>query len=122
MVISAVLIDFVRVTLHASLFVVAKPRIAVVGAGAFGRNHLRVIHQSEAADLAGVFDIDASRASESASIYGCPVFGSVDEVAAHADAVVIATPTVTHADLGCRLMELGLDVLVEKPIAQDCDS
>jgi predicted dehydrogenase len=35
----------------------------------------------------------------------------------HADAVSVAVPTVSHADVGCRLMEMGLDVLVEKPMA-----
>jgi predicted dehydrogenase len=98
---------------------VTKPRIAVVGAGSFGRNHLRVIHQSPNADLAGVLDLDSARARQSADAHGCPVFDSLDQLAQHASAAVIATPTVTHADIGCRLMELGVDVLVEKPIAHD---
>lgn len=95
----------------------SKPRIAVLGAGAFGRNHLRVIHGSGQADLAGILDTDPARAAEAAAPYGCAVFESFEELADNADAAVIATPTVTHADAGCRLMELGLDVLVEKPIA-----
>jgi predicted dehydrogenase len=98
------------------------PRIAVVGAGAFGRHHLRVIHQSALADLAGVYDIDPQRAAEAASTHGCPVFASLDDLAAQSDAAVVASPTVSHAEIGSRLLALGLDVLVEKPIAQDCDS
>jgi predicted dehydrogenase len=85
----------------------------VAGAGAFGRNHLRVIQQSQHAELSGVFDTDPRRAAEA----GCPVFGSLEELAANSDAAVVATPTVTHAPVGCRLIELGLDVMVEKPIA-----
>ena len=96
-----------------------KPRIAVVGAGAFGRNHLRVIHESEAADLAGVLDMNEDRASEAARRHGCPVFRTLEELASHANAAVVATPTVTHAEIGVKLIELGLDVLVEKPIAHD---
>ncbi len=96
-----------------------KPRIAVVGAGSFGRNHLRVIHQSPHADLAGVLDLDDARARQAAETHGCRVFTSLDQLAANADAAVIATPTVTHSDIGCRLMELGVDVLVEKPIAHE---
>ena len=95
------------------------PRIGVVGAGAFGRNHLRVIHQSGHASLAGVLDCDPARAAEAAAAYGCPIFHSIEELARGADGAVVATPTVTHAEIGCRLMELGLDVLVEKPIAHD---
>ncbi len=89
----------------------------MVGAGAFGRNHLRVIHQSEHADLAGILDADERRAAETAATHGCRVFHSLEELAANADAAVVATSTSSHADVGCRLIELGLDVLVEKPIA-----
>jgi predicted dehydrogenase len=90
----------------------------VVGAGSFGRNHLRVIHQSEHAELAGVLDTDPERAAEAASTQACPVLASLEELAGKADAAVVATPTHTHADIGHQLMELGVDVLIEKPIAQ----
>ncbi len=95
----------------------SRPRIAVAGSGAFGRNHLRIIHSSEHAALAGVFDIDTARAAAAAEPYGCPVFESIEDLARASDAAVVATPTVTHSEIGCRLMELGLDVLVEKPLA-----
>lgn len=98
---------------------ITRPRIALAGAGAFGKNHLRVIHQSEHAQLAGVLDLDPQRAAEASASYQCRRFESLEELAANADGVVIASPTMTHADLGCRLMEAGLDVLVEKPIAPD---
>ena len=91
----------------------------MVGAGSFGRNHLRVIHQSPHAELAGVLDVDNARARQAAETHGCPVFDSLEHLAEHANAAVVATPTVTHADIGCRLMELGVDVLVEKPIAHE---
>ena len=91
--------------------------VAVVGAGSFGKNHLRVVHNSPHAELAGIFDLDPSRAVEAASLYGCRVFSSLEELAAHARAAIIATPTVTHSELGCRLIELGLDVMVEKPVS-----
>jgi predicted dehydrogenase len=99
-----------------------KPRIALIGAGAFGKNHLRVIHQSEKAELAGVYDLIPGRATEAASPYSARVFASINEVAEHADAAVIATPTVTHSEIGCALMEKGLDVLVEKPIAHTLEA
>ena len=90
-------------------------RIALLGAGSFGRNHLRIVRESPSAQIAGVFDIDPQHAGAC----DCRVFESLEELAANADAAIVATPTVTHADLGCRLIELGLDVLVEKPIAHD---
>jgi predicted dehydrogenase len=94
-----------------------KPRIAVAGAGAFGKNHLRIVHQSEHAELAGVFDLDPSRAAHVAEPYDCRVFASLEELSRHADAAVVATPTVTHSEVGCRLLAAGLDLMVEKPIA-----
>ena len=97
----------------------------MVGAGSFGRNHLRVIHESEHAELAGVLDANPERAAEAASGHAstgaCPVLGSLEELAGKADAAVVATPTHTHAEIGRRLMELGVDVLIEKPIARTID-
>jgi predicted dehydrogenase len=96
----------------------SKPRLAVVGAGSFGRNHLRVIQQSEHAELAGVLDTNRERAAEAASANACPILTSLEELAGKADAAVVATPTHTHAEIGRQLMELGVDVLIEKPIAR----
>ncbi|HXG34258.1 MAG TPA: Gfo/Idh/MocA family oxidoreductase [Bryobacteraceae bacterium] len=92
-------------------------RVAVVGAGQFGRQHMRVIRQSPQAELAGVLDTDAARAAAAAAEFGCPALADLEAVARRADAAVVATPTVTHAAVGCALLEAGLDVLVEKPIA-----
>jgi predicted dehydrogenase len=93
----------------------------VVGAGSFGRNHVRVIHQSEHAELAGVLDSNQERAAEAAGTNACPILTSLEQLAGIADAAVVATPTHTHAEIGRRLMELGLDVLIEKPIARTLD-
>jgi predicted dehydrogenase len=83
---------------------------------------LRVIHQSEHAELAGVYDLDPARAAEVAEPHGCRVFASLDELAQNADAAVIASPTVTHSEVGRKLMEAGLDVMVEKPIAHTLEA
>jgi len=101
---------------------VSIPRIAVAGAGAFGKNHLRIIHESKDAELAGVLEPDPQRAAEVAGRYGCRVFHMLDEMGKHADAAIVATPTVTHSEIGCTLLAMGLDVLVEKPIAHDLAS
>jgi predicted dehydrogenase len=99
-----------------------KPRVAVAGAGAFGKNHLRIIHQSEHAELAGVYDLDPLHAAKMAEPYGCRVFTSLEELSQNADAAVVATPTVAHSETGCRLLEAGLDVMVEKPIAHTLEA
>ncbi len=97
----------------------SQPRIAVLGAGSFGKNHIRIVHEAADVQLSGILDSDPARAAAVAAERGCPVFSTLEQVAAASDAAVIATPTVTHADFGCRLMELGCDVLVEKPISHD---
>ena len=99
-----------------------KIRVAVIGAGVFGRHHLRILGQSAGAELAGVVDIDAGRAEAAASEYGCPAYPSIESLPGKIDAAVVAAPTSNHAEIGCTLLENGIDVLVEKPIARDLAS
>ncbi|MBS1872276.1 MAG: Gfo/Idh/MocA family oxidoreductase [Acidobacteria bacterium] len=97
-------------------------RIAVIGTGSFGRNHLRVLRGLEGATLAAVVDADPARAAEAAATYECEAVATPAELAGKVDAAVVATPTLTHAAIGCALFEQGVDVLVEKPIAPDLAS
>jgi predicted dehydrogenase len=97
-------------------------RTAVIGAGSFGRHHLRILSQSPGAELAGVLDSDAQRSAAGAAQYGCPAYSSIAELAGKIDAAVVAVPTSAHADVGCALLESGIDVLIEKPIAPDVAS
>jgi len=94
----------------------------VVGAGSFGRHHLRILQASPNADLAGVVDLDQQRAAAAAAEFGCPVYQSLTDLSGKVDAAVIAVPTSAHADTGCALLEAGIDALVEKPIAPDLAS
>ena len=96
-----------------------KVRFAVVGAGAFGANHLRVLKESADAKLVAVVDTDQARSAEAAEKYGCAVVKDISELRGQVDAAVVAVPTSAHAEIGCRLLAAGIDVLVEKPIAGD---
>jgi len=98
--------------------------VAVVGVGAFGRNHARIYHQlaqqGEAVRLVGVVDPNVTRADAVASEFGCRGFGSIDQlVTTHSEvqAASVAVPTVQHLKTARELMEAGVDVLVEKPLA-----
>ena len=99
-------------------------RVAVAGAGAFGKNHLRVYRELETAGqgvaLVAAVEPDAARAAETAAEYAIPVFSSVDELLA-ADlklaAATVAVPTVQHHAVASALLDAGLDLLVEKPLA-----
>jgi len=83
---------------------------------------LRVLQASPNADLAGVVDLDHQRAAAAAAEFGCPAYPSLADLTGKADAAVIAVPTSSHADTGCQLLEAGIDLLVEKPIAPDIPS
>ena len=92
-------------------------RLAVVGVGHLGRQHARLAAQTEGIDLVGVHDHHEGRAEEVAREQGVAVLSGPEEVAGRAEAVVVATPTSTHAALATFFLERGVDVLVEKPIA-----
>jgi predicted dehydrogenase len=99
-----------------------KIRVAVIGAGVFGRHHLRVLSQSLNATLVGVVDADPERAAQAAAEHNCLTFATLGELQDNVDAAVVAVPTSHHAEVGCELLASGIDVLVEKPIAVDLAS
>ena len=99
-----------------------KIRVAVIGAGVFGRHHLRVLSQSLNATLVGVVDADRERAAQAAAEHNCLTFATLGELQGEIDAAVVAVPTSLHAEVGCELLASGIDVLVEKPIAADLAS
>lgn len=99
----------------------SRVRVAVVGCGAFGTNHARVYAQLPEAELVGVYDRDARRAAEIARQFGTTALASLEDVKQRAEAATIAVPTVAHAAIGMELMQAGLDVLIEKPIAPNLE-
>ncbi len=99
-----------------------KIRVAVIGAGVFGRHHLRILSQSLNATLVGVVDADRERAAQAAAEHNCLTFATLGELQGEIDAAVVAVPTSLHAEVGCELLRAGIDVLVEKPIAADLAS
>lgn len=94
-----------------------KIRVAVVGVGDFGRNHVRVLRELEGAELIGIVDTNADRARAVAAEYSTRVLPDLAALAGTVGAAVVAVPTVDHAAIGCSLLGQGIDVLVEKPMA-----
>ena len=92
-------------------------RVAVVGVGDFGRNHARVWRALDRASLVGVLDTNPGRARKVAAEFSCEEIADISTLKGRVDAVSLAVPTVEHARIGCQLLEQGIDVLVEKPIA-----
>ncbi len=92
-------------------------RVAVVGVGAFGKNHARVAARLQRSKLEFVVDTDPARAQSVAEEFGAKAASGIREVIGKIDAAIVAVPTKFHAEIGCALLDAGVDVLVEKPIA-----
>jgi predicted dehydrogenase len=92
-------------------------RVGVFGAGSMGRNHVRLLSSLPGAELVGVYDPRPEAAAAAARDHGARVFPGLEELAGEIEAAVVAAPTVAHAEMGCALLDRGLHVLIEKPLA-----
>jgi len=94
----------------------ARTRVGVVGTGALGQHHVRILEEMPEADLVGLHDADAARSQEVASRHGVEAFEDWRRLAEASEAIVLAVPTRLHAEIGSALLDAGCHVLVEKPI------
>ncbi len=92
-------------------------KVAVIGAGMMGRNHLKTYKALPGVELVGVYDIFPEAAQKAAEMFGIKAFSSMEEAAASVDAVSIVTTSVTHADVGEFFLNKGIHCLMEKPLA-----
>ncbi len=92
-------------------------RVGVVGVGSMGERHCRVLQSLRGAELVGIYDRCLERALEVAARYETTAFPTLQDLAAHVEAAIIATPTPTHAEIALELIERGVAVLIEKPMA-----
>ena len=100
----------------------ARPlRVAVVGAGEMGRNHLRVYSALKGVEVVAVVDPDAERAERAAAQYGCRALASVEGLVGLVEAASVAVPSSSHADVGAFLLDHGVHCLIEKPLATTRD-
>jgi predicted dehydrogenase len=99
-------------------------RFALVGAGAIAQSYVAVFTGLRCARIVGVADPYVQRARSVAEALHCPAFASHDELLGNMDidAAVICTPPATHLEVGLDLLERGIPVLCEKPLAPDLAS
>lgn len=93
-------------------------RVAVIGVGHLGRHHARLLAAMPGVELAGVADTNLQRAREIAEAHGVPAVESAASLVGSVEAVVVATPTASHAAVAAPFLEAGTAVLIEKPIAR----
>jgi predicted dehydrogenase len=96
-----------------------KTRVAVIGVGALGRHHARILAALPDADLVGIVDINEARAREIGGLVNAPPFTNASEVMGQVDAVTIAVPTESHSRVALPFLQRGIAVLVEKPLARN---
>ena len=96
----------------------------MVGVGAFGSNHARIYRELEregaGVRLVGVVDSEPARADSVAREFNCRAFGCIEQLlSTHSEvrAASVAVPTVQHLASSRQLMQAGVDVLIEKPVA-----
>ncbi len=99
-------------------------RVSVLGTGSLGKEHVRIYAELAAAgklDFVGLYDVAAETARRMAEKHRVRAFNSAVEAAAASDAVSIVTPTTTHFELACTLLESGKHVLLEKPMTDNAE-
>ncbi len=92
-------------------------RLGVVGIGHLGRHHVRIGAALDGVELVAAVDIDPERADSAARATGAEALADFRQLRGRVDAAVVAVPTVDHAAIACDLLEHGIHVLVEKPMA-----
>ena len=99
-------------------------KVAVIGAGMMGKNHIKTYQSLLGVELVGVYDVFENAAQSAAETFGIKAFSSMEEVAENVDAVSVVTTSVTHADVGEFFLKKGIHCLIEKPLAttqEECE-
>ena len=95
----------------------ASVRIGVIGAGALGYHHVRLLRDVAGATLVGFHDARPERATQVASELGVRAFDDIDALIDACDALTIAVPTPAHFAVARPALERGRHLLIEKPLA-----
>ena len=94
-----------------------RPAVGVVGVGALGRHHARVVRDLDGVTCAGIFDTDSERSVTVGRGIGVRVRSSLEDLLDASDAVVVAVPTSSHESVAIDAIRGGVHVFVEKPMA-----
>ncbi|HOJ69149.1 MAG TPA: Gfo/Idh/MocA family oxidoreductase [Candidatus Hydrogenedentes bacterium] len=98
-------------------------RLGVIGVGHLGYHHARLYAAMDGVELVGVADLDDARREKAVANFGVRAFADWRELLnAGVDAVSVATPTTTHAEIADACLRAGAHVLVEKPITDSLAS
>jgi len=93
-----------------------KIKVAVIGAGNMGKNHVRIYSEMKDVELIGVVDVNEKIGKEVAGKFNIDFFSNYKEIINKVDAVSIAVPTKFHYNVAKEFLNANVDVLIEKPI------
>ena len=94
-----------------------KVRVGVVGAGALGFHHIRLLKKIEGADVVGFYDHNPTRSAQVAKELETVAFASLEALLDRVEAITVVVPTPAHVGVGQVVLERGLHALIEKPLA-----
>ncbi|QDT39448.1 Gfo/Idh/MocA family protein [Stratiformator vulcanicus] len=95
--------------------------VAVIGVGALGRHHARILSGIKGVNLVAVADANAQQAKKIADLAPCGWTTDYRELVGRVDAVVIATPTFAHRSVGTEFLSRKIPTLIEKPLASQLE-
>ena len=96
----------------------ADMKTGVIGVGHLGRFHTKIYSQLEDSELVGVFDLDQEKAARVAEEFGTKSFSQLEQLLKQIEAASLVVPTSSHFEVGKRVLQHGIHLLIEKPISQ----
>lgn len=90
-------------------------KLGVIGVGSMGKNHARIAATLSGVSLAGVADANLTNAEEAVKYLRVPAFDDYQKLLPDVDAMIIATPTITHFEIAKACLLAGKHIMVEKP-------
>ncbi len=98
-------------------------KVGVIGAGGMGQHHIRVYSELKNVELAGIADVDVARTAKLAATYKTKAYTDYKELLKqNLDAVSIVVPTLAHKEVALAAINAGVNILVEKPIADTLEN
>jgi len=92
-------------------------RIGVIGTGALGYHHARLLRHIDGAELVGIYDRNPDRATQVARELGTTASPTLEALLDRVQAVTVVVPTPAHTDVGLAALSRGIAALIEKPLA-----
>jgi predicted dehydrogenase len=96
---------------------VARTRVGVIGAGALGYHHVRLLRELPGVEFVGFFDLRPERAAQVSAELGVPAFATGGELIEACEALTVVVPTPAHHAVARAALERGRHLLIEKPLA-----